>query len=166
MNWKRWKMGLFVACLTGIFSGLATLGIVDKVTWKELLLLLLVNISKDALLFLKDHPVDTVLDNSAKLGAALMLCFTFVGCAQLHVDMTDTLPNGVIRQTHANGSTLFNAKSELAKLSVQNGPRTNDHYLSIGSLNQSATNPITPEMLQALGQMYLQTLVPVPMSGK
>ena len=57
MNWKRWKLGLFVSCVTGIFGALATLGVVADIGgWKQFLLILAIGISKDALLFLKQHP--------------------------------------------------------------------------------------------------------------
>lgn len=68
MNWKRWKIGLLVAMLTGFFTGLVTLGVVDSVTWVELGILLAVNIAKDALLFLKEHPVETVEENGVLAG--------------------------------------------------------------------------------------------------
>lgn len=60
MNWKRWRISLAVAALTGVLTGIVTLGVVDKVTWKELLILLAVNMGKDMLLFLKEHPVEKV----------------------------------------------------------------------------------------------------------
>lgn len=68
MNWKRWKIGLLVAMLTGFFTGLVTLGVVDSVTWAELGILLAVNIAKDALLFMKEHPVETVVENGILAG--------------------------------------------------------------------------------------------------
>ncbi len=65
MNWKRWKLGLFVACLTGIFGALATLGVVKDIGgWKQFMLILAIGISKDGLLFLKAHPVEDVSDAS------------------------------------------------------------------------------------------------------
>ena len=65
MNWKRWRLGLIVACLTGIFGALATLGVVKDIGgWKQFTLILAIGISKDALLFLKQHPVENMTDDS------------------------------------------------------------------------------------------------------
>lgn len=61
MNWKRWKLGLVVACLTGVASGLAALAI--GVTWGQFFILVAMNVGKDALLFLKDHPVENIQDS-------------------------------------------------------------------------------------------------------
>jgi len=58
MNWTKWKLGLLVACLTGVFSGLV--GLVIGATWRQICILLVVNLAKDGLLFLKQHPVDEV----------------------------------------------------------------------------------------------------------
>jgi hypothetical protein len=69
MNWRLWRIGLVVAIATGAATALVTLGVVNSVTWSQLLLLLAVNIAKDALLFLKDHPVESIDD--LKLAAAV-----------------------------------------------------------------------------------------------
>ncbi len=58
MNWKRWKFGLFVAILTGLFTGLT--GIAVGITWRQALAIILVCIAKDGLLFLQQHPADSV----------------------------------------------------------------------------------------------------------
>lgn len=60
MNWKAWKRGLLVAGLTGLLTGLVTIGVLPHITWRELFLLLTVGAAKDALLFLSKHPVETV----------------------------------------------------------------------------------------------------------
>lgn len=58
MNWKNWKVGLFVAVLSGIFTGLLCLAI--NMTWKQILFVMLVNIGKDGLLYLQTHPADSI----------------------------------------------------------------------------------------------------------
>lgn len=58
MNWKNWKVGLFVALLSGIFTGLLCMAI--DMTWRQILFILLVNVGKDGLLFLKSHPADQI----------------------------------------------------------------------------------------------------------
>lgn len=60
MNWKRWKLGLIVACLTGFFGALVTLGVVDAISWKQFAIIAAVGIGKDALLFLKQHPIESL----------------------------------------------------------------------------------------------------------
>lgn len=61
-SWKRWKMGLCVSCLTGFFTGLA--GLAAGITWKQFLIIVAVCIGKDAGLFLKQHPVDSIEDTT------------------------------------------------------------------------------------------------------
>lgn len=61
MNWKRWKIGLAVACLTGILTALIGLAAIDVFTWKVILFLVGIT-AKDMLLFLKDHPVEKIID--------------------------------------------------------------------------------------------------------
>lgn len=63
MKWRSWKLGLIVAGLTGVFGALATLGVVKDIGgWQQFVLILAIGISKDALLFLKQHPVEAVED--------------------------------------------------------------------------------------------------------
>jgi len=58
MNWKNWKVGLFVALLSGVFTGLIGLGV--GMTWKQLLILIGLNVGKDGLLYLQQHPADKI----------------------------------------------------------------------------------------------------------
>lgn len=58
MNWKNWKVGLFVATLSGIFTGLLCLA--ANMTGKQILFIMLVNIGKDGLLFIKQNPADRI----------------------------------------------------------------------------------------------------------
>jgi hypothetical protein len=66
MNWKQWKLGLFVAVLTGLASGLvgALAGLAVGLTRQQIYILFAVNlgvaIGKDLLLFLQQHPADQV----------------------------------------------------------------------------------------------------------
>jgi len=60
MNWKRWRFGLFVACLTGLATAFAVGVIVPSMTWKEGTMVCLASIAKDVLLFLKQHPAEEV----------------------------------------------------------------------------------------------------------
>lgn len=63
MNWKRWKAGLAVAALTGLLTAFAVGVIVPSMTLKEGILVCLGCIAKDALLWLKEHPVENVTRN-------------------------------------------------------------------------------------------------------
>ena len=61
MNFKRWRIGLLVACLAGIFGAVTTLGIVKDVGgWKQFCLILAIGMAKDGLLFLTKHPVEAL----------------------------------------------------------------------------------------------------------
>ena len=73
----------------------------------------------------------------------LLLALT-TGCARFSSTVTErTLPDGVVeRVTVVKATTLFDSKSELAKLS--SGQTDKSQKVSIGSLNQesSATNAV------------------------
>ena len=59
MNWQTWKLGLIVASLTGLLTGLAAFELLDKVNGQSLAKLLCFTIgvtAKDALLYMKSHP--------------------------------------------------------------------------------------------------------------
>jgi hypothetical protein len=58
MNWKQWKVGLFVALLSGTFTGL--IGLCIGMTWRNILILIVVNVAKDGLLYLQQHPADSI----------------------------------------------------------------------------------------------------------
>ena len=60
MNWKLWKRGLTIAILTGLFTALA--GLAAGINWSQFATIMLVCIGKDALLYLQQHPIDTVKD--------------------------------------------------------------------------------------------------------
>ena len=60
MNWKRWKLGLIVACLTGLATAFTVGVIVPSMTWREGGLVCLASIAKDVLLFLKQHPAEEI----------------------------------------------------------------------------------------------------------
>lgn len=59
-NWRRWKMGLLVSAITGACTAVAVGLIVPNVTWKEAGLILAMSAAKDILLFLKQHPIESV----------------------------------------------------------------------------------------------------------
>ncbi len=61
MKWKRWKLGLVVAFFTGGFTALIALSD-PGIGWKTVLVLFLTSAAKDAALFLKQHPLDSVQD--------------------------------------------------------------------------------------------------------
>jgi hypothetical protein len=58
MNWKKWKAGLGVSILSGVFTTLA--GWAIGLTWKQVLALAAINVGKDGLLYIKSHPVDDI----------------------------------------------------------------------------------------------------------
>lgn len=64
MNWKNWKLGLFVAALTGLCAAGAGGLIFPEATWKQLGIILAASIGKDIMLFLVQHPADAVTFDS------------------------------------------------------------------------------------------------------
>lgn len=58
MSWQRWKIGLVVAILSGIFTGLV--GLAVGMTGRQIAILLAVNVGKDGLLYLTNHPVEQI----------------------------------------------------------------------------------------------------------
>lgn len=60
LNWKQWKRGLVVACVTGACTAFAVGAIVPTMSLREGLLILGGSIAKDLLLFLREHPIDQV----------------------------------------------------------------------------------------------------------
>lgn len=62
-------MGLLVAALTGLLTGLGAFEVLDTVTAASIVKLLVFTVgivAKDALLFLKDHPVDAAINDAPK----------------------------------------------------------------------------------------------------
>lgn len=62
MKWRCWKMGLLVAGVTGLLTGVLGLGL--NMTWKAALLMLAVTTAKDLLLYLVDHPAEAAMQDS------------------------------------------------------------------------------------------------------
>ena len=63
ISWKRWRIGLLVATITGVCTAFAVGLIVPGMTLKEGAFIMLATIAKDVLLFLKDHPPESVEDS-------------------------------------------------------------------------------------------------------
>lgn len=62
MSWKKWKRGLVIALLTGAGTGLV--GLAVGVNWEQAGILIAVSVGKDLLLYLKQHPIETVKDTT------------------------------------------------------------------------------------------------------
>lgn len=60
MNWKSWKVGLFVAAITGIASAWIAGVVIPGITLKEFGILCGTYMFKDIILYLKQHPADTI----------------------------------------------------------------------------------------------------------
>ena len=58
MNWKRWKMGLLISLLSGLFTGL--IGLALNMTAKEIGIFVLISIAKDGQLYLAKHPAEQI----------------------------------------------------------------------------------------------------------
>ena len=60
MKWRNWKLGLFVATITGLLTAFAVGVVVPSMTLREGFVVCLGSIAKDVLLFLKQHPAEQV----------------------------------------------------------------------------------------------------------
>lgn len=58
MKWKQWKVGLLIAIGMGIFQTMA--GFAMGILWKQLLGMLIINIGANGVLYLKQHPEDSI----------------------------------------------------------------------------------------------------------
>lgn len=64
MSWRRWKLGLIVSIITGVFSGGVVAFVAPTLSWKQILFILLYNICQNGMLFLTNHPVDKLTENT------------------------------------------------------------------------------------------------------
>lgn len=62
MSWNRWRLGLFVGLLMGLFDGGIVAFIDPKIGWKPLVFLIAYFICKDGLNYLTKHPIDEIKD--------------------------------------------------------------------------------------------------------
>lgn len=65
MKWKRWPIGLLTAILSGALSGLV--GAALDMTAKQIWWLIGLNAAKDGLLFLKQHPFESISFDTAQI---------------------------------------------------------------------------------------------------
>ena len=62
-SWRRWKLGLVVAIITGACTALAVGAVVPTMTRREEWFVFAGMVAKDILLFLKEHPVEDIVLN-------------------------------------------------------------------------------------------------------
>lgn len=92
MSWNRWKLGLVVAIITGFFSGGVVAFVDPDMPLKKLAFIVAYFICQNALLFLKDHPVDRISDGTevfkktTMLFACGILGASLMGCQPLQVN--------------------------------------------------------------------------------
>lgn len=60
MNWKKWKLGLVIAAITGLGTTFMVGNVDPNLSIKNLIFLTLGFIFKDVLLYLMKHPVDSI----------------------------------------------------------------------------------------------------------
>ncbi len=151
MSWRRWKLGLCIGLIMGLFDGGLVAFVNPIIGWKPLLFLILYFICKDGLNFLTKHPLETITSDTeimkkpnggaqtllAVLGFALL-----TGCASYTTTQTDNsyVQTNVLRQitTKVTVRTFWSAKSDLAKSAVVNTDKSQSSR--VGSLSQQATN--------------------------
>lgn len=73
--WQRWKLGVIVACISGVATGIISVeAFVDKLNWLVLVkaaMVILACTAKDFLLYTKQHDVEKVLDEPINSGNSL-----------------------------------------------------------------------------------------------
>ena len=60
MNWRKWKLGLFVSVLTGVATAFAVGMVIPTMTLRQGLYVLAGSIAKDLLLFLQQNQVKDI----------------------------------------------------------------------------------------------------------
>ena len=61
-SWRRWKLGLLVAGVTGLCTAFVAGLVFPDMTMKQALVVILGSVAKDILLFLNQHPVTEIED--------------------------------------------------------------------------------------------------------
>jgi len=64
MNWKKWKMGLLISMLSGLFTGIV--GLAMELTWQQTLMFVAMAVAKDGQLYLAKHPVENLSDTDPR----------------------------------------------------------------------------------------------------
>lgn len=64
MNWKHWKIGLMVACFSGLLTALAAAMAFDKIIPWKFSLFILGSMAQSGLLYLKQNPVEKISEDS------------------------------------------------------------------------------------------------------
>lgn len=66
MNWRKWKVGLLVACAVGFFTACAAAAILDVKLDLKFFLFFVGLIGKDVVLYLKEHRVEDIDDETTR----------------------------------------------------------------------------------------------------
>jgi hypothetical protein len=67
MKWRQWRLGLFVSILTGLATALTVGAIIPTMTLKQGSFICLGFIAKDLLLYLKQHPAESISFDTATI---------------------------------------------------------------------------------------------------
>jgi hypothetical protein len=65
-NLRIWKLGLRYAMYAGLLQGVIAYGVVKKIEWQELLIMIIVNIAIAGHGYLQKHPIEEVSDEDTK----------------------------------------------------------------------------------------------------
>lgn len=61
-NWRKWRAGFAVATVIAFLGGFIASSVAPEITSNHLYLLIVVNAAKDIVLWLKNHPIEDVVD--------------------------------------------------------------------------------------------------------
>ena len=82
MTWRHWKRGLVIALFTGLATGLV--GLVAGVNLEQAAIIFGACVGKDLLLYLKDHPLESINDTDYLLRRASRAASRSDTAADLH----------------------------------------------------------------------------------
>jgi len=149
MSWKRWKRGLLIAVLTGLATGVVAEA--AGVTIKQLAVIVAVDIGKDLLLYLKQHPIESIKETEfvakpplrVQLFLLLVTCLAFTGCARLVSHQVRTESDGARVESWQKVTTFWDSKSTVAKLRATSTDKTVGLTLAGVDQETSASNAVT-----------------------
>ena len=87
MNWKKWKVGLVIALLSGVFAGCA--GLVGSMDWKAFVAVVCASIATNLGNYLRQHPIESIQEETkartraGSFFALLLVPLLICGCRSL-----------------------------------------------------------------------------------
>ena len=147
MSWKQWRIGVLVAILTGVATG--AIGLVAGVTWKQFLVILIPCVAKDFLLFIKEHPVTSIVEDAPTVKLPLLLLgFAFcigaaIGCSSLNSHQVRIDTDGVRTESSLRVRTFMDGRSSIAKARASTTDKSQGLTLSGVEQESNGSNAVS-----------------------